>query len=79
MKTPTVGAILLGLIPFIADCFTVPLWDRIDPMVWGVPFNIFWLILWIILTPVCMAGAYHLQTKRNPERGHQQKNEERAA
>lgn len=67
MRKPNVGAILLGLIPFAADCFSVALWDRIDPMVLGIPFNLFWLILWIALTPLCMAGAYYVETRRTPE------------
>ena len=55
---PTLGALLLGLIPVVAMCLTVPLWDRIDPMVLGMPFNLFWLTLWILLTPICMWVAY---------------------
>lgn len=48
----------MGLIPFVAMCFTVALWDRVFPIVAGLPFNLFWLILWILLTPLCMWGAY---------------------
>ena len=48
----------MGLIPFVAICFTVGLWDRIYPVVAGLPFNIFWLILWTLLTPLCLWGAY---------------------
>jgi len=60
MKRPAVGAILLGLIPFVAVCFSVSLWDRIDPIVFGLPFNFFWLILWLLLTPVCLFASYRL-------------------
>jgi hypothetical protein len=31
-------------------------------MVFGIPFNIFWLISWLFLTPLCMWGAYRLET-----------------
>jgi hypothetical protein len=58
VKRPSLGAVLLGLIPFAAVCFSVSLWDRIDPMVLGIPFNMFWLICWLVLTPLCMWGAY---------------------
>ncbi len=54
----------MGMIPFIAICFTVSLWDRIDPRVAGLPFNIFWLLLWTLLTPLCMWVAY-----RHEQRG----------
>jgi Protein of unknown function (DUF3311) len=64
LRKPSLGALLLGLIPFVAMCFTVSLWDRIDPIVLGLPFNLFWLILWILLTPVCMWGAYVLEVRK---------------
>jgi hypothetical protein len=54
VKPPSLRSILLGLIPFAATCFSVALWDRVYPMVFGLPFNFFWLILWLLLTPVCM-------------------------
>lgn len=68
MRKPSLGAVFFGLIPFTAICFTVSLWDRIDPRVLGLPFNIFWLILWMLLTPLCMAVAYKLE--RRAERLH---------
>ena len=67
MKRPSIGAILLGLIPFAATCFSVSLWDRIYPMVLGLPFNFFRLILWLLLTPLCMWGVYRLEAPRTPE------------
>jgi hypothetical protein len=60
-KRPSLGSILLGLIPFTAACFSVSLWDRVYPMVLGLPFNFFWLISWLLLTPLCMWGAYRLE------------------
>ena len=65
MERPSLGALFLALIPFAAMCFSVSWWDRIYPIVLGMPFNIFWLTLWIVLTPLCMWGAYHLETPRN--------------
>lgn len=61
MKRPSIGAVALGLVPFVAMCFTVPIWDRVEPLVLGLPFNLFWLILWIVLTPCCLWGAYRLE------------------
>jgi Protein of unknown function (DUF3311) len=62
VRKPSIAALALGLIPFIAMCFTVPLWDRVRPLVLGLPFNLFWLILWILLTPCCMWGAYRIES-----------------
>jgi hypothetical protein len=61
---PSLGSILLALIPFTAVCFSVSLWDRVYPMVLGLPFNFFWLISWLLLTPLCMWGAYRLEVPR---------------
>ena len=68
-KRPSLGAILVALVPFIAMCFSVPLWDRVRPMLFGIPFNLFWLILWIVLTPLCMLAAYHIEAARTKKDG----------
>lgn len=67
MKPPSLGALLFGLIPFIAMCFSVSLWDRVHPLVFGIPFNFFWLIAWTLFTPVCMWGAYRLESPKDSE------------
>lgn len=67
MKRPYLGSILLGSIPFAATCFSVSLWDRIYPMVFGIPFNFFWVISWMLLTPACLLGAYRLEARRSPD------------
>ncbi|GEM_PF-1163634 len=64
MKRPATASILLGLIPFAASCFTVSLWDRIYPIVFGLPFNFFWVILWMILAPVCLWCALRIESRR---------------
>jgi len=69
VRPPSIAALLFGLIPFTAMCFTVPLWDRIDPMILGLPFNLFWLILWIILTPGCLWAAYRVEAARGAALG----------
>ena len=60
MKAPPIKALLLALVPFVAICFSVSLWDRVYPLVFGLPFNLFWLICWIPLTSLCLWGAYRL-------------------
>ena len=71
MKRPSVGAIGLGLIPFAAVCFSVSLWDRIYPIMFGLPFNFFWVILWILLTPIFLWGAYLLEGPCEDEISHE--------
>lgn len=62
-KTPT-AAIILGLIPFVGMCFTVPLWDRVTPMVLGLPFNMFWLLAWIVIASLCLMLANRAYERR---------------
>jgi hypothetical protein len=64
VRKPSPGALLLAVIPFVAMCFSVALWDRIEPMVFGLPFNLFWLIAWIVLSSGCMWLAYRLECAR---------------
>jgi hypothetical protein len=61
VKKPCRGALVAGLIPFVAMCFSVPLWDRIYPMLFGLPFNLFWLMCWIVLSTICTSIAYRLE------------------
>lgn len=68
-RRPSWPALLLGSIPFIAICFSVGWWDRIYPTIAGVPFNIFWLILWTLLTPLCMWGAYRCERRKEVDHG----------
>lgn len=65
MKKPSLAALALALIPFGTMCFSVALWDRIDPMIFGLPFNLFWLICWIVLSPLCMWQAYRIESARH--------------
>ncbi len=57
--------LLLGLIPFVAMCFSVALWDRVAPAILGLPFNLAWLMGWVVLSVACMAIAYRIEHARN--------------
>jgi hypothetical protein len=64
LKRPSLRAIVVALIPFCAMCFSVSAWDRIYPMVFGLPFNFFWLLSWIGLTSVCLWIIYRIESPR---------------
>ncbi len=68
-RPPSGGALLLGLVPFTAMCFTVFAWDRVNPLILDLPFNLFWLLSWTVLTPLCMLGAYRLESRREASEG----------
>jgi len=50
-------------------CFSVALWDRVAPMILGLPFNLFWLICWIALSAVCLWAAYRVEAARDRKDG----------
>ena len=68
IKRPSRAAVLIGLIPFLAMCFSVPLWDRISPRILGLPFNLFWLSLWIVLSSGCMELARRVENTAKNKR-----------
>jgi hypothetical protein len=69
MRRPSTAAVALALVPFTAMCFSVSLWDHVEPMLFGLPFNLCWLIGWIVLTPLCMAWAYRIEAARKAPDG----------
>lgn len=69
MRRPSTAALLLALIPFVAMCFSVPLWDRVHPMLLGLPFNIVWLTVWIVLSSLCMWCIYRIESAREAPGG----------
>jgi len=71
MKKPSLRALALTLIPFIGMIFTVPLWDRIYPRILGMPFNLFWLVSWILLTSLFNWVAYRIDAQRDSEQSDQ--------
>lgn len=43
--------------------FALPLVNRIEPGVLGLPFVLFWMMLWIVLTPVMLFLAFKIETR----------------
>jgi hypothetical protein len=64
IKRPSLLSISLALMPFAAMCFSVSLWDRVNPRVLGIPFNLFWILAWLLLTPALMGVAYRIEIRR---------------
>lgn len=48
---------LLLALPFIADLYP-PLYNRITPELFGIPFFYWWQTLWIVLAALCILPAY---------------------
>ena len=51
---------LLLLLPFVAMLW-VSSYDRVDPMIAGVPFFYWYQLLWILVSAVIIAVVYKLE------------------
>ncbi|WP_424162657.1 DUF3311 domain-containing protein [Bacillus amyloliquefaciens] len=54
---------ILILIPFSQLAF-LSVANRVHPIIIGLPFFHFWLLLWIAVTPLCSFFIYRLQKKQ---------------
>jgi hypothetical protein len=50
----------LAALPFIGILLGVPLVNRVEPLVLGMPFVLGWIVLWVILIAVIMGIIYRL-------------------
>ena len=50
----------LSMLPFIGMLGFLPLVNRVEPYVLGMPFIMFWVVLWVVLTSVTMAIVFKL-------------------
>ncbi len=42
---------LLAAIPLAALTVAIPLVNRVEPRILGVPFLLAWIVIWVVLTP----------------------------
>jgi hypothetical protein len=66
MRKGTIYALILGAVPFITLVFALPLVNRVYPIILGLPFILFWILSWVILTPFILFLAYRAEKKFNP-------------
>jgi hypothetical protein len=43
--------VLLAAVPIAALSLGVPLVNRVEPRIVGLPFVLFWIVAWVVLTP----------------------------
>jgi hypothetical protein len=55
---------ILVLIPFLAQLVALPLVNKIHPFILGFPLFHFWLLIWMVLTPVFTWAVYKIQKSR---------------
>ncbi|AIM17256.1 DUF3311 domain-containing protein [Bacillus thermocopriae] len=51
---------VLLIIPFIGMCVLLPIANRIEPYILGMPFLLFWLVLWMVLSSLVLFIVYKL-------------------
>lgn len=49
---------VLAVLPFLGILVGVPLLNRVEPLVMGMPLILAWIVLWVLLTAVIMGIIY---------------------
>ena len=62
-------ALSFALIPFVMLVLALPFVNRVKPFVFGLPFLLFWIVLWVFLTPFILMAAYWAEKKFNRNGG----------
>jgi hypothetical protein len=58
---------LLGAVPFVGILGGAFVANRVTPYVLGMPFLLFWSVLWVVLSSVVMAVVYRLDPSNRGE------------
>ena len=53
----------IALVPVLALTVGIPLANRVDPRIFGMPFLPAYIALWILLTPAIMFVVYRLERR----------------
>ncbi|MEI4828001.1 DUF3311 domain-containing protein [Bacillus sp. FJAT-53711] len=48
------------MLPFIGMLGGIPFVNKVTPFVLGMPFVLFWFVLWVVLTSIVMAIIYRI-------------------
>lgn len=48
----------LAILPFIGVLVAIPWVNRTEPYVLGMPFLLFWIVVWVVLTSACMTVVF---------------------
>ncbi len=61
-------ALLPAALPVVGLILALPFVNRLEPIVLGLPFVLFWILAWVAATPVCLAISYAI-VRRSQSRG----------
>jgi hypothetical protein len=65
MQKGTKWALGFAAVPFITLAFSLPFVNRAEPFILGLPFVLFWIVLWVALTPLALFAAYCCEKRWN--------------
>ena len=51
---------LLAALPFIGILLGVPFVNRVEPLVFGMPLVLAWIVFWVVMSAAIMALVYRL-------------------
>jgi hypothetical protein len=51
---------LLAVLPFIGILLGVPFVNRVEPLVFGMPLVLAWIVFWVLMSAAIMALVYRL-------------------
>lgn len=49
---------LLLWLPFVGMLFFLPLANRVEPYILGLPFLLFWIVAWMVLSSIILTVIY---------------------
>ncbi len=58
-----IASVLVAFVPFVALSVAIPLVNRSEPHILGLPFLLAWIVVWMLLTPVFLWWAYRLEPR----------------
>ncbi|MBI0577458.1 DUF3311 domain-containing protein [Neobacillus cucumis] len=58
---------ILAIIPFVGLLGGVPFVNKVNPYILGLPFFLFWILLWVVITSGIMAIIFKLDPKNRRE------------
>jgi hypothetical protein len=61
VKHTTPRSIGLALVPVLALTVGIPLANRVEPRIAGLPFLLAYIVIWILLTPLFLYTVYRLE------------------
>jgi hypothetical protein len=54
----------LAAVPVVMLTLAIPFANRVEPRVFGLPFLLAWIVLWILLTPAFLGAVSRLDRSR---------------